>query len=86
MFGILMGLWRISVGEEKKKKKRYYVYESVGEIGRKMGVKNFAWCVKERKERKKYRKETHEKKNCERKEKWEERKIQKQGMCKMWRK
>ena len=71
MFGILMGLWRISVGEEKKKKKeRYYVYESVGEIGRKMGVKNFVWCVKERKERKKYKKETHEKKKL-----WKKRKV-----------
>ena len=48
-------------------KEKNYVYESVGEIGRKMGVKNFAWCVKERKERKKYRKETHEKKLKEKK-------------------
>ena len=34
----------------------------------KMGVEKFAWCVKERKE-KKYRKETHEKKN------WKKRKV-----------
>ena len=39
------------------------MYESVGEIGRKMGVKNFAWCVKERKEKKKIQKrDTWEKK------------------------
>ena len=55
-------------------KEKNYVYESVGEIGRKkMGVVNCVWCVK--KKRKKIEKR-HMRKNCERKEKWKERKIQ----------
>ena len=46
----------------------------------KLGVVNCAWCVKKKK--KKYRKETHEKKIGERKEKWKERKIQsKECVC-----
>ena len=53
-------------------------------VEEKLGVVNYAWCVKERKE--KNRKETWKKKLKKRKERWKERKIQKQRMCIVWRK
>ena len=64
-------------GIKEKKCMCMKVWENLVE---KLGVVNYAWCVK--KKRKKNTEKRHMKKNGERKEKWEERKIQKQGMCK----
>ena len=65
-------------------KGKMYVYESVGEFGRKIG--SCKLCLMCQEKEKKNTEKRHMKKNGERKEKWEERKIQKQGMCKLWKK